>query len=126
MLQVLFMLLLDALLPCLPGLAAAEPDMKLVMVPVLHRHEVRTTDPSYNKTQICVDTLCGYLAWSGVKMLGKRGAFLRNPYNRDGSSSLSPCSRQRTATWMSHTPGRPMCFGRCGAPNHSRAASSRS
>ncbi|KAG5504828.1 hypothetical protein GH5_05458 [Leishmania sp. Ghana 2012 LV757] len=126
MLQVLFMLLLDALLPCLPRLVAAEPDMKLVMVQVLHRDEARTAEPSYNKTQICGDTLCGYLAWSGVKMLGKTGAFLRNPYNRDGSSSLSPCSRQRTTTWMSHTAGRPMCFGRCRAPSHSCAASSRS
>ncbi|KAG5478728.1 hypothetical protein LSCM1_06132 [Leishmania martiniquensis] len=88
--QVLIILLLAALLPCVPVLAAAAPGMKLVMVQVLHRHGARMAEPSYNKTQICGDTPCGHLTWPGIEMLGKTGAFLRNRYNRDSSVVSEP------------------------------------
>ncbi|CAC9489963.1 membrane-bound acid phosphatase 2 [Leishmania infantum JPCM5] len=88
--QVLFLLLLAALLLCVPAPVTAALDMKLVMVQLMHRHGARTAEPSYNKTQICGDTPCGYLTWSGIEMLSKTGAFLRSRYNTDSSVVSEP------------------------------------
>ncbi|KAK7196023.1 membrane-bound acid phosphatase 2 [Novymonas esmeraldas] len=84
------LLLLAATLACAAVLSAAAPDMKLVMVQLLHRHGARTAEPSYNKTEICGATPCGYLTQPGIEMLGKTGAFLRSRYNTDASVVSEP------------------------------------
>lgn len=78
-------LLLAAVLWCASALVMAEPDMKLVMVQLLHRHGARAPEVSFNTTEICVATPCGYLSWAGIQMLLNVGAFLRNRYNSDSS-----------------------------------------
>ncbi|CAJ1025966.1 membrane-bound acid phosphatase 2 [Leishmania guyanensis] len=86
--QLVLVLLL--LLLCMSEFVTAALDMKLVMVQLLHRHGARTAEPSYNKTQICDSTPCGYLTWPGIEMLGKTGAFLRSRYNTDASVVSEP------------------------------------
>ncbi|GET88787.1 membrane-bound acid phosphatase 2 [Leishmania tarentolae] len=88
--QVLILLLLAVLLLQWLEFVTAAPDMKVVMIQLLHRHGARTAEPSYNKTEICGDTPCGYLTWPGIEMLRKTGAFLRSRYNTDASVVSEP------------------------------------
>lgn len=78
------------LLLCLPAVSVGAPDLKLVMVQVLHRHGARTAETSYNQTQICGSTPCGYMTWPGFEMLNKTGSFLRSRYNSDTSVVTEP------------------------------------
>lgn len=75
---------------CIPAVVVGALDLKLVMVQVLHRHGARTAEPSYNKTQICGSTPCGYLTWPGIEMLNKAGSFLRSRYNEDPTVVSEP------------------------------------
>ncbi|KPI82548.1 membrane-bound acid phosphatase 2 (MBAP2), partial [Leptomonas seymouri] len=78
------------LLLCLSVVALGAPDLKVVMVQVLHRHGARAAETSYNMTQICGSTPCGYLSWAGIEMLNNTGIFLRSRYNDDTTVVSEP------------------------------------
>ncbi|KPA83876.1 membrane-bound acid phosphatase 2 [Leptomonas pyrrhocoris] len=85
-----YVFLQAVLLLCLPAVVLGAPDLKLVMVQLLHRHGARAAETTFNMTQICGDTPCGYLSWAGIKMLNNTGAFLRNRYNTDPTVVTEP------------------------------------
>lgn len=69
----------------LPAPSHASVEWVLQQVQLLHRHGSRSSVPSYNTSEICGATPCGYLNVQGEAMMVNIGSFLRERYNSDAT-----------------------------------------
>lgn len=55
-------------------------DLQIKMLQLIHRHGARAPETSFNQSQICGNTPCGFLTTGGISMMIKLGNYVQDAY----------------------------------------------